>query len=162
MLLLEPSNRILSDLLTQCFTKYAFSSLPPALPCPALPSLTPSSSHRPTSLDQAFVDFDSVRFHLSTPTKKTLLLLSMHVRCWDELVQHGAGEIMQREYGAWLIAQGETESEYSVSLEIDLEKLPEGEGELLLALLGRGGAGRRPSGAEGHLTRSFLLGRDRT
>jgi len=79
---------------------------------------------KPSSLDVAFVDYDGVRFHLSTPERKTLLLLSMHIRCWDELVRYGALEVLQREYGALL--QSQAEPEYNVSLEIDLEQIPVG------------------------------------
>lgn len=79
-------------------------------------------SPRPSSLDVQFVDFDGVRFHLSTPERKTSLLLSMHIRCWDELVKYGALDILKREYGALLVAQ--PEHEYNVSLVIDLEQVP--------------------------------------
>ena len=34
---------------------------------------------RPSALDVQFVDYDGVRFHLSTPQSKTTLLLSMHI-----------------------------------------------------------------------------------
>ncbi|TFK29758.1 arp2/3 complex 34 kDa subunit [Coprinopsis marcescibilis] len=78
--------------------------------------------NKPSSLDVQFVDYDGVRFHLSTPEKKTQLLLSMHIRCWDELVQYGALEILGREYGSLL--SSEAEPEYNVSLVIDLEQVP--------------------------------------
>ncbi|KIY53001.1 P34-Arc-domain-containing protein [Fistulina hepatica ATCC 64428] len=77
---------------------------------------------KPTSLDVQFVDFDGVRFRLSTPERKTALVLSMQIRCWDELLTYGALEILRREYGTLLMAQ--TEPEYNVSLEIDLEQVP--------------------------------------
>lgn len=72
-----------------------------------------------------------MRYHLSTPDPKvkTLLLLSMDVRCWSDLVAHGANDIMRREYGAFLLPDHETEAEYSVSLRIELDKIPAGEGE---------------------------------
>ncbi|KAH6915860.1 arp2/3 complex 34 kDa subunit [Coprinopsis sp. MPI-PUGE-AT-0042] len=75
-----------------------------------------------SSLDVQFVDYDGVRFHLSTPEKKTQLLLSMHIRCWDELVLYGALEVLGREYGSLLLPQAEPE--YNVSLSIDLEQVP--------------------------------------
>lgn len=74
-----------------------------------------------------FVDYDGVRFHLSTPERKTVLLLSMHIRCWAELVRYGANEVLNREYGA--LMKGQAESEYNVSLEIDLEQAPTEGGE---------------------------------
>jgi len=77
---------------------------------------------KPSSLDVQFVDYDGVRFHLSTPERKTSLLLSMSIRCWDELVKYGAMDVLKREYGSLLQAQ--PEPEYNVSLEIDLEQVP--------------------------------------
>jgi actin related protein 2/3 complex subunit 2 len=67
---------------------------------------------------------------LSTPEKKTLLLLSMSIRCWDELVRYGALEVLGREYGALL--QGQAEPEYNVSLLIDLEQAPVEPGSCLI------------------------------
>lgn len=81
-----------------------------------------SPTARPSSLDEHFVDYDGVRFRLSTPERKTLLRLSMNIRCWDELAQYGATSILQREYGAYLLP--EAEPEYSVTLEFDTEKVP--------------------------------------
>lgn len=72
------------------------------------------------TLDQAFVDFDSVRYHLSTTTKKSTVLLSIHVRCWDELVKYGVMEIIEREYGQFVT---ETEQGYNLSLLIDIDTL---------------------------------------
>lgn len=67
------------------------------------------------------MDYDGVRFHLSTPEKKTVLLLSMHIKCWDELVKYGAMNVLKREYGALLT---NAEDEYNASMEIDLEQIP--------------------------------------
>jgi len=97
MILLEPHNVIIHTTLTEKLAK-------------------------PSSLDVQFVDYDGVRFRLSTPERKTILLLSMNIRCWDELVRYGALNILRREYGALLLPQGEPE--YNVSLQIDLEQVP--------------------------------------
>jgi actin related protein 2/3 complex, subunit 2 len=59
---------------------------------------------------------------MSTPEKKSQILLSMHIRCWDELVGYGALDILSREYGSLL--RQTAEAEYNVSLEIDLEQIP--------------------------------------
>ncbi|KAI0926396.1 hypothetical protein AcV5_008872 [Taiwanofungus camphoratus] len=81
---------------------------------------------KPSSLDVQFVDFDGVRFHLSTPDRKTALLLSMNIRCWDELVRYGVSEVLTREYGS--LVQPKPEPDYNVSLVVDLEQVPpEGE-----------------------------------
>ena len=63
---------------------------------------------------------------MSTPDKKTVIQLSMNIRCWDELVAYGALDVLEREYGTLIKAQ--TEPEYHVSLDIDLEQLPGDEG----------------------------------
>lgn len=68
------------------------------------------------------MDYDGVKFRLSTPDRKTLLRLSMNIRCWDELAHCGAQQVLEREYGAYLLP--EAEPEYSVTLELDTEKVP--------------------------------------
>lgn len=77
---------------------------------------------RPSSLDEHFVDYDGVRFRLSTPERKTLLRLSMNIRCWNELERYGAQNVLAREYGTYLLPQAEPE--YSVTLEFDTEQVP--------------------------------------
>ncbi|GAA5930765.1 hypothetical protein JCM10213_000804 [Rhodosporidiobolus nylandii] len=109
MLSLEPANRYLAETLADKYIK-------------------------PTTLDQSFVDFDSVRYHLSTPSRKTQLLLSIDIPCWAELAAYGAREVLEREYGARLLPQEQAEDGYSVSLEVDLEQGPE-EGEARTALI---------------------------
>lgn len=51
----------------------------------------------------------------------------MNIRCWEELVQYGALEVLQREYGSLLSNQ--TEPDYNVSLQIDLEQVPTDQGQ---------------------------------
>lgn len=68
------------------------------------------------------MDFDGVRFHLSTPERKTCLLLSMSIRCWDELVKYGVNSVLQRAYGDRVSPQ--PEPEYNISLILDLEQFP--------------------------------------
>lgn len=46
----------------------------------------------------------------------------MHIHCWDELVRYGALDVLRREYGS--LVQAQTESEYNVSLLIDLDVAP--------------------------------------
>ncbi|VDC04925.1 unnamed protein product [Peniophora sp. CBMAI 1063] len=77
---------------------------------------------KPTALDVSFVDFDGVRFRLTTPERKTQLTLSMSIRCWSELVSYGALELLSREYGSLL--RSAPEPDYDVSLDIDLEQVP--------------------------------------
>lgn len=46
----------------------------------------------------------------------------MDIKCWNQLVQTGAMEVLQREYGSWI--RSSVEPEYSVTLEFDLAKVP--------------------------------------
>ncbi|KAJ1307999.1 hypothetical protein OPQ81_002072 [Rhizoctonia solani] len=77
--------------------------------------------NKPSGIDVGFVDYDGVRFHVSTPEKKTELLVSISIRCWEELVQYGANDVLQREYGPYIT---EPEQGYNFSLKFDLENVP--------------------------------------
>jgi actin related protein 2/3 complex subunit 2 len=79
-------------------------------------------------MDIQFVDYDNVRFHLSTPESKTVVVLSMSIQCWPDLLKFGAREHLQNEYDSLLLDEGSTEPEYNVSLSIDLEKIPSSPG----------------------------------
>ena len=46
----------------------------------------------------------------------------MNIRCWDELAQYGAVDVLRREYGSLYLAT--PEHDYHVSLAIDLEQVP--------------------------------------
>lgn len=70
-------------------------------------------------------DFDGVTFHISTPESKTKILVSIHVKCFKELVQYGAQEVLEREYGPYIV---EPEASYDFSVQVDLENLPEDQG----------------------------------
>ncbi|GAA6008313.1 hypothetical protein JCM10207_000082 [Rhodosporidiobolus poonsookiae] len=109
MLSLEPANRYLADTVADKYRK-------------------------PTTLDQSFVDFDSVRYHLSTPERKSQLVLSIDIPCWAELAAYGAREVLEREYGSRLLPADQTENGFSCTLVVDLEQGPE-EGEARSALI---------------------------
>ncbi|KXL41342.1 hypothetical protein M433DRAFT_148818 [Acidomyces richmondensis BFW] len=80
-----------------------------------------SSSSTPTSIDQIVSDFDNVTFHISTPQSKTQILISISVKCFNELVQYGAQTVLEREYGPYIV---QPESGYDFSVQVDLEQLP--------------------------------------
>jgi actin related protein 2/3 complex subunit 2 len=63
-----------------------------------------------------------VTFHLSTPETKTKILISINVKCFRELVQYGAQQVLEREYGPYIVAP---EPGYDFSVQIDLEELPD-------------------------------------
>ena len=66
-------------------------------------------------------DFDGVTFHISTPESKTKILISISVKCFRELVQYGAEEVLRREYGPYITSP---EAGYDFSVLLDLENLP--------------------------------------
>lgn len=79
-------------------------------------------------------DFDGVTFHLSTPESKTKILISINVKCFKELVQYGAQEVLEREYGPYIVTP---EPGYDFSVQVDLENLPaeeEAREELIMKL----------------------------
>lgn len=76
-------------------------------------------------------DFDGVTFHLSTPETKSKILISIQVKCYNELVRYGAEQVLQREYGPYVVAP---ESGYNFSVQIDLDTLPDDKGNTLSRL----------------------------
>ncbi|KAI4601616.1 hypothetical protein KJ359_011747 [Pestalotiopsis sp. 9143b] len=80
MLLLDYQNVLLQSVLTE-----RFSGAPPV------------------SIDQTVSDFDGVTFHISTPEGKTKILVSINIRCYKELVTYGAEQVLNREYGQYVV-----------------------------------------------------------
>ncbi|KAI1142156.1 P34-Arc-domain-containing protein [Hypoxylon sp. FL0543] len=80
----------------------------------------------PASIDQTVSDFDGVTFHISTPEAKTRILLSIQIRCFRDLVKYGAQDVLQREYGPYVVSP---EVGYDFSVQLDLENLPESKEE---------------------------------
>ena len=79
----------------------------------------------PVNIDQTVSDFDGVIFHISTPESKSKILISIQVKCYDELLRYGAQEVLEREYGPYVVAP---ESGYNFSVQVDLDSLPEDKG----------------------------------
>ncbi|KAI9710300.1 MAG: hypothetical protein M1820_002794 [Bogoriella megaspora] len=73
------------------------------------------------SIDQVVSDFDGVTFHISTPETKSKLLISISVRCFNELVLYGAQAVLEREYGPFIVPP---EQGYDFSVAVDLDNLP--------------------------------------
>ena len=81
------------------------------------------------SIDQVVSDFDGVTFHISTPETKSKILISIAVKCFKELLQYGAQEVLEREYGQYITTP---EAGYDFSVLIDVQQLPEDAGLLAL------------------------------
>lgn len=99
MLLLDYENTLLQSILTEKF----------------------SGATPPANIDQVVSDFDGVTFHISTPTAKTQILISLSIKCYKELVSYGAEQVLEREYGNYITSP---EPGYDFSILIDLENLP--------------------------------------
>lgn len=122
MLLLDYQNVLIESLLRDRFApEYVGDQLQATV---ALTDRLNSAS--PTSIDQVVSDFDNVTFHISTPNTKTQILVSISVKCYPELLKYGAQEILEREYGQYIV---EPEQGYNFSVQVDLEKLPESQEE---------------------------------
>jgi actin related protein 2/3 complex subunit 2 len=108
MLLLEPHNLLIQTILTEKFT-----------------------ATNPSGVDQVITDFDNVTFHLSNPLGpddrpvKTLIHISMAIKCYKDLVQYGALDVMEREYKGMIIG---VEQGYDFTIAVNLEKLPSSQG----------------------------------
>lgn len=108
MLLLDSHNLLIQTILTE---KFATSA--------------------PTAIDQVITDFDNVTFHLSNPLGpedrpiKTVIHLSMAIKCYKDLLKYGAKDILEREYKGMII---DTEQGYDFTIEINLEQLPPSQG----------------------------------
>ncbi|CAL8068117.1 unnamed protein product [Calicophoron daubneyi] len=79
-------------------------------------------------INHTIADFDGVTFHICDAGDKKRLLVSISLRFFDELKGHGVLEFLKKEYDDLLST--ETESGYSVTLSIDLTKLPEDHAQL--------------------------------
>lgn len=101
MILLEDSNALISSTLTTRFAE-------------------------PGPIDQTFTDFDGVSYYLES-SKSGPISLSMDIRCWSQLEEQGATEVLRREYGGLLCDKAR--EGYSVTLEIGYEGVPPEGGE---------------------------------
>ncbi|BFZ59796.1 Arp complex subunit [Saitoella coloradoensis] len=109
MILLDYQNTLLSALLTDRL-------LPPSTSNPN------NSTPRTASLDQIITDFDGVLFHLSTPESKTKIIVSIRIKCWEELVGYGVDKVLEEVYGRWGVVREQVEEGWDWSLEVDVEK----------------------------------------
>ena len=66
-------------------------------------------------------DFDGVTFHISTPESKNKIRISMGIKCFKDLLQYGADQQLQKEYGSYIT---DIEPGYDFTLLVDLDNLP--------------------------------------
>ncbi|RUS89049.1 hypothetical protein EGW08_003160 [Elysia chlorotica] len=103
MILLETNNRIVQETLT-------------------LKIKNAQDGGKADSVDITIADFDGVLFHISNPDGvKTKIMVSISLKFYKELQEHGADDLIKREYESILTSP---ESGYNVSVVIDLENIP--------------------------------------
>lgn len=103
MILLEINNRVIEEILTQKFEN-------------AL------AKNKPETVNVTVADFDGVLYHVSNLNgDKTKVVVSISMKFYKDLQDHGADELIRREYGPYLTA---TEDGYNVSVLYDLENVP--------------------------------------
>nr|CAG4647974.1 EOG090X07NU [Moina brachiata] len=103
MILLETNNKIVEETLTV--------KIKNAL-----------AGNKPESINVVVADFDGVLFHISNPdSDKSKVRVSISLRFYKELQEHGADELLKREYGSLLCG---AEEGYNISLVVDLENIP--------------------------------------
>nr|CAG4642577.1 EOG090X07NU [Evadne anonyx] len=103
MILLDINNKIVEDTLT-------------------VKIKNAQAGNKAESINVVVADFDGVLFHISNPDgDKSKIRVSISLKFYKDLQEHGADELLNREYGDFLTAP---EEGYSISVVIDLENIP--------------------------------------
>jgi actin related protein 2/3 complex subunit 2 len=110
MILLEINNRIVEETLTQKF-KNALEG------------------NKPDLMDITVADFDGVLYHISNPNEdKSKIRVSISLKFYKDLQQHGADDLLRREYGDLIC---DTEDGYSRSILFSLDNIPQNYEEIV-------------------------------
>lgn len=110
MILLEINNRIIEETLTLKFNNAA-------------------AGNKPEAIDITIADFDGVLYHISNPDgDKSKIRISISLKFYKDLQEHGADQLIKREYGSFLT---KAESGYNVSILFDLDNLPPNRDEMI-------------------------------
>ncbi|XP_019881519.1 probable actin-related protein 2/3 complex subunit 2 [Aethina tumida] len=103
MILLEINNRVVEETLT-------------------VKLKNAQNGQKNESIDVTVADFDGVLYHISNLNQdKSKIRVSISLKFYKELQQHGADELLKREYGDLLT---DPEDGYNVSVLINLENIP--------------------------------------
>lgn len=80
------------------------------------------------SLDRIVTDFDFTTYHLLTfPDQKSQILISVYLKCWDDLVKYGVVDYLKGKYSPYsdvltILDPKDAETNYNYSIVLDLEK----------------------------------------
>ncbi|GMM30864.1 Arc35 protein [Martiniozyma asiatica (nom. inval.)] len=79
----------------------------------------------PVTIDRILTDFDFTTYHLSTPSEKGKILLSIEIRCWNDLIKYGTGELLEKRYSNFpcvqILSGSNCEPGYNFSLYVDID-----------------------------------------
>ncbi|VDD86877.1 unnamed protein product [Enterobius vermicularis] len=104
MIILEQNNRIISDLLEGKIAQVKHGS-------------------RPDSVDVRIADFDGVVYSITNPGgDRTKIMISISLKFYKDLKEHGADDLLRRQYAAYLTTP---EQGFDASLLYDLTKMPD-------------------------------------
>lgn len=110
MILLEINNKIIEDTLSLKFNN-ALAGVKPEL------------------IELTIADFDGALYHISNPNNdKSMLMVSISLKFFKELQEHGADDLIKREYGSLITT---AEAKFNVSLLFDLNNLPKNHEEVI-------------------------------
>ena len=118
MILLEVNNRIVEDTL-RVKIRHALDG------------------HKPEALLVTLADFDGVLYRISNPgnSDKTKINVSVALKFYKELQNHGADDLLKREYGEML--QQKAEDGFDVTVQVDLAKIPDDYEESIVCKIGK-------------------------
>lgn len=89
----------------------------------------PSPDSSLKSLDRIVSDFDFTTYHISTlGDNKELILISVYLKCWNDLVNYGVEKYLNEKYCKYddalkVLSSNEIESNYNYSMVLDLDQL---------------------------------------
>lgn len=81
------------------------------------------------SLDRIISDFDFTNIHISTfPDDKEMLLISVYLQCWNDLVKYGVADYLDSKYSKYseylaILSGNDTEAGYNYSLALNVSAL---------------------------------------
>ncbi|KAF8001610.1 hypothetical protein HF325_004111 [Metschnikowia pulcherrima] len=81
------------------------------------------------SLDRIISDFDFTNYHISTfPDDKGLLLISVYLQCWDDLLKYGVSAYLEKKYSPFsqylsILPSADVETGYNYSFVLNLAEL---------------------------------------
>lgn len=92
------------------------------------------------SIDRIVTDFDFTAYHISTPETKHQLLISIYLKCWDDLYEYGVIEYLSDKYTKYsscltILPTQQVEASYNYSMVLDLEKIKEESEEFKLEVI---------------------------